>query len=321
MSDADSNHPQLPFRFLQWFCPRELREEIEGDLVQKYRRDKIHFGERRAKLRLVWNTIRFCRPGIILRNKFTIDITQAPMLRNYFKTAFRFFARHKTLSGINLFGLATGMCVSFLALLYVNFELSYDTYHAQADNITLAMTRGYTTFLTLTLSSEDLHGTLNSVARKWKELLPDTPFMYFFTDDAVAAQYKNDERFGKLAAWFAAVAVLVSCLGLLGLSAFSAAQRTREIGIRKILGAPVSRIIGLLTKDFMILVVIAFGIGAPLAWFGVNQWLEGFAYRVDVSWWVFLLTGFSMVVVAFLTISFNAARAAVVNPVDSLKTE
>lgn len=187
--------------------------------------------------------------------------------------------------------------------------------------MTLAMTQGYTTFLTLTLSPEDLSNTLNSLAVKWKELLPDTPFIYFFTDEALAAQYKNEERFGKLSAWLASIAVLVSCLGLLGLSALSAAQRTKEIALRKVLGAPVSGIIGLLTRDFMKLVAVAFGIGAPLAWFTVNQWLEGFAYRVDVSWWVFVLTGLAMALVAFATISFHAARAAVANPVDSLKND
>lgn len=200
-------------------------------------------------------------------------------------------------------------------------DFHFQSLREEVQPLTLRMTQGYTTFLTLTVSSQDLSNTINNLRQKWKELLPDTPFIYFFTDEAFHAQYMNDERFGKLAAWFATIAILISCLGLLGLSAFSAVQRTREIGIRKVLGASVSRIVSLLTKDFMLLVVIAFGIGAPIAWLGMRQWLQGFAYRIDVPWWTFALTGFGVVLAAFITISFQAIRAAFVNPVDSLKIE
>ena len=125
----------------------------------------------------------------------------------------------------------------------------------------------------------------------------------------------------KLSTYFAFLAIFISCLGLLGLVLFTAEQRTKEIGIRKVLGASVSSLFRLLSKDFLILVLLAFVIATPLAWWAMNKWLENFAYQVPISWSVFAIAGISALVVALLTISFQAIKAAMANPVKSLRTE
>ena len=145
--------------------------------------------------------------------------------------------------------------------------------------------------------------------------------IYFFADDAYNAQYKSETQFGKLFMCLAIIAILLSCLGLLGLSAFSTVQRTKEIGIRKVLGSSVSAIVRLLTKDFLKLILISFVIGVPIAWLGMNKWLQEFAYRINISWWIFALAGIFVIFIAFLTISFQAIKAAVANPVESLRSE
>ncbi|HNK30343.1 MAG TPA: FtsX-like permease family protein, partial [Ferruginibacter sp.] len=121
--------------------------------------------------------------------------------------------------------------------------------------------------------------------------------------------------------YFTMIAILICCIGLFGLAAFSAEQRVKEIGVRKVLGASVSGIVGLLSKDFLKLVFVAIVIASPLAWYIMNKWLQDFAYRVDISWWVFVVAGIGAVLIAFITIGFQAIRAATVNPVKSLRTE
>ena len=140
-------------------------------------------------------------------------------------------------------------------------------------------------------------------------------------NDRMQSAYENDIVLSRIINSFTLVAILISCLGLFGLSAFSAEQRNKEIGIRKVLGASVSGIVRLLSKDFIRLVVIAFVIAAPVAWWAVRQWLQGFVYRVSLSWWMFLSAAAAAMVIALLTVSFQAVKAAVANPVKSLKSE
>src|SRR3970040_1506076 len=135
MNDPNLHPPQWPLSLLRRFCPGKLYEEIEGHLLQRFFRDTTEHGAKSARRKFVRNAVWFFRPGIILRNKISPGAGQLPMFRNYFETAFRYFANHKIFSGINIFGLATGMCVSFLALLYVHFELSYDTYHQNEEYV------------------------------------------------------------------------------------------------------------------------------------------------------------------------------------------
>ncbi|QIP12925.1 FtsX-like permease family protein [Spirosoma aureum] len=162
---------------------------------------------------------------------------------------------------------------------------------------------------------------LASVETLWKQLNPKFPFSYRFADDEYQKLYKSEAVVGMLANYFAFLAIFISCLGLFGLSAFTAEQRTKEIGVRKVLGASVGGIVGLLSKDFLKLVLIAIVIASPLAWYAMNRWLQGFAYKLAIEWWIFALAGVLAVGIALVTISFQSIKAALMNPVKSLKTE
>jgi putative ABC transport system permease protein len=180
---------------------------------------------------------------------------------------------------------------------------------------------GFFTCLTLDLSSANIQQTINEVEKQWKQLAPGLPLIYFFEDEAYNKQYLAQQRFGSLFVCFSALAILISCLGLLGLSAFSTAQRKKEIGIRKVMGASVTSIAALLSKDFVRLVFMAFIVASPLAWWAMHSWLQGFAYRIQISWWVFVFSGSAALLIALLTVSFQSVKAALVNPVMSLKSE
>lgn len=175
--------------------------------------------------------------------------------------------------------------------------------------------------LSVNVTGKDISGTIRAIEDKWKSNIPNRPFNYYFLDEHFDEQYKAEERFGKLFFNFAVLAIFISCLGLLGLASYSTMQRTKEIGIRKVMGASVSNILNLLSKDFLILVGISFLLAAPLAWYFMYQWLKDFAYRTDLVWWVFAASGLLALVIALGTISFMAVRAAVANPVKSLRTE
>ncbi|MCB0633876.1 MAG: ABC transporter permease, partial [Lewinella sp.] len=150
---------------------------------------------------------------------------------------------------------------------------------------------------------------------------PLNPFEYHFADEEYARKFQNEERVGKLATFFAVLAVFISCLGLFGLASYMAEQRTKEIGIRKVLGASVVNLWQLLSKDFILLVLISCLLAAPLAYFFMKSWLTDYAYRTDLSWWVFALVGLLALVITMLTVSYQALRAALMNPVHSIKSE
>lgn len=155
----------------------------------------------------------------------------------------------------------------------------------------------------------------------WKKYNPGYPFDYNFLDQTYDRMYRSEQRTGQLFNFFAGVAILVCCLGLFGLAAFTAEQRTKEIGVRKVLGASVASIVTLLSKDFLKLVLIAIVIASPIAWWAMNQWLNDFAYKIDIAWWVFALAGLLAVGIALLTVSFQSIKAALTNPVKSLRSE
>ena len=162
---------------------------------------------------------------------------------------------------------------------------------------------------------------LTSLESLSKQLNPKFPFTYTFADAEYENLYKSEAVVGSLANYFAFLAIFISCLGLFGLSAFTAEQRTKEIGVRKVLGASVPNIIGLMSKDFLKLVLIAIVIASPIAWYAMNQWLQGFEYRLDITWWIFALAGVLAIVIALLTVSFQSVKAALMNPVKSLRSE
>jgi putative ABC transport system permease protein len=171
------------------------------------------------------------------------------------------------------------------------------------------------------VSSDHLPATISAIENKWNTLIPAKPFSYFFLDEYFNEQYKSEQRFGKLFLNFAVLAIFISCMGLLGLASYSTMQRTREIGIRKVLGASVPNIVNLLSKDFLMLVGIAIIIASPIAWFGMHKWLQDFAYRIPISWWIFAIAAAAAAIIAVLTVSFQAIKAAVTNPVLSLRSE
>jgi putative ABC transport system permease protein len=162
---------------------------------------------------------------------------------------------------------------------------------------------------------------VSAIEKAWKLYNPAFPPDYLFADDFMKEQYQAELTVEKLARVFAFLAIFISCLGLFGLAMFMAEQRTKEIGVRKVMGASVSNIIGLFSKDFIRLVALAAMIAFPVAWWLMNDWVHNFAYNVGVSWWIFLLAALIAVGVALLTVSFQAIKAAIANPVKSLRTE
>jgi len=175
--------------------------------------------------------------------------------------------------------------------------------------------------VSINVDGHNLPTTIASIERLWKRILPDKPFSYFFLDEYFDKQYRAEDRFGRLFMYFAVLAIFISCLGLMGLAAYSTMQRTKEIGVRKIVGASTGSIVFLLSKDFLKLVGWAFLIAAPLAWFFCHGWLQGFAYRIDIYWWIFITAGLMASLIALITISFQAIKAAMTNPIVSLRTE
>ncbi len=171
------------------------------------------------------------------------------------------------------------------------------------------------------LATKDISSTLQSVKKIFEHTFPDFVFEYKFLDDKIDSFYKQEDQLSQLYKIFAALAIFLSCLGLYGLASFMAAQRTKEVGIRKILGATTGNIIYLFSKEFIILIAIAFAIAAPIAWYYMHQWLQDYAYRIHISGWLFVAGGLVTIMIALATISFRAIKAATANPVKSLRTE
>ena len=175
--------------------------------------------------------------------------------------------------------------------------------------------------LIVNVEGHNIPNTVAAIERIWKQMLPDKPFNYFFLDEHFDRQYRAEDRFGRLFLYFAFLAILISCLGLMGLASYSTVQRTKEIGVRKIVGASVRSIVVLLSKEFLILVGISFLLAGPAAYYFLHGWLQGFAYRIPIYWWIFAAAAVTALLVAVLTVSFQAIKAAVANPVESLRTE
>jgi putative ABC transport system permease protein len=200
-------------------------------------------------------------------------------------------------------------------------DFHFRSLQQQINPLSLRMSREYYNLLSVNISPVNLPATIAAIEKKWKELIPSWPFNYYFMDEFFDRQYRAEDRFGKLFLNFSILAILISCLGLVGLASYSAMQRTKEIGIRKVMGASVANIVGLLSKDFLKLLPIAALIAFPVAGFVMNNWLQDFAYRESLPWWAFVLAGVLATVVALFTIGFQAIKAAVANPVKSLRSE
>jgi putative ABC transport system permease protein len=155
----------------------------------------------------------------------------------------------------------------------------------------------------------------------WNRLVPDQPFEYSFLDDHFNTMYRSDEQVGQVVGILAGLAIFISCLGLFGLAMYTTELRVKEIGIRKVLGASVGQLVALLSGHFLKLVAVAFVLAAPLAWWALGRWLDNFAYRIDIGWWVFALAGLLATGIALLTVSYQSVKAALTNPIKSLRNE
>lgn len=176
-------------------------------------------------------------------------------------------------------------------------------------------------YYSIKIASGNLTATIAAIKKHWARYFPGDPFNYTFLDETFSEQYKADILFGKVFGIFAFLAILIACFGLLGLSAYNVLQRTKEIGIRKVLGASARSILLLLSKDFMKLILVALLLAIPVGWYIMHQWLQDFAYRISIGWWIFAVAGFLALLVALLTVILQAARAVVTNPVKSLRSE
>jgi len=171
------------------------------------------------------------------------------------------------------------------------------------------------------LATTNMSSTLQAVKTIWEQTFPNFVYEYRFLDDKIASFYKQENQLSQLYKIFAIIAIFLSCLGLYGLVSFMAVQRVKEVGIRKVLGASVGSVIYLFSKEFIILVAIGFVIASPIAWYFMDKWLQDYVYRINISWWIFLVGGISAVIIALITVSFQAIKAALANPVKSLRTE
>ena len=176
-------------------------------------------------------------------------------------------------------------------------------------------------YYSLKVKGADLPATLARTESAWKQYFPNDPYSYFFLDEFFDRQYKVDMLFGKVFGLFTLLAIFIACLGLFGLASYVVTQRTKEIGIRKVLGASVVGVAGLLAKDFLKLVLVAIALASPLAWWAMQKWLQDFAYHIDIQWWMFVTAGMAAIFIAGLTVSFQSIRAALANPVKSLRSE
>jgi putative ABC transport system permease protein len=171
------------------------------------------------------------------------------------------------------------------------------------------------------LSGDNASLSLQSLEKTWKERVTHRPFEYHFLDEDYAALYKAEQRTAGVFTSFSLLAILLACLGLFALTAYTMVQRTKEIGIRKVLGATLADILALVSKDFLLLVLLALLIAAPLAFFAARKWLDSFSYKVNLQWWVFIVAGLVTTFIAFVTISLQAIKTALANPVKNLRTE
>lgn len=171
------------------------------------------------------------------------------------------------------------------------------------------------------VNTTDIKQLVSNIESKWKAMAPGMPFSYQFMDESFDNMYRVEQRTGKLGLTLAIIAILIACLGLFGLATYTAEQRIKEIGVRKVLGATISNIVSMLSKDFVVLVVISSVFAIPLAWWAMNRWLQDFAYRISIGWWVFAAAGIIALLIALITVSSQAVKAALANPVKSLRTE
>jgi putative ABC transport system permease protein len=199
-------------------------------------------------------------------------------------------------------------------------DFNFESLHKPVEALLIGYARGGNR-LSVKIDMGHVDEAISHIENTWKSIVPNVPLQYSFIDESLAKQYGNEKKMEGIFYGFSGISLLIACMGLFGLSIFVVERKVKEIGVRKVLGASVSGIVALLSKDFMKLVLIAFLIACPLSWTFMNNWLQDFAYRIDIGWSVFALAGLVALLIALLTVSFQAIKAAIANPVDSLRTE
>jgi len=199
-------------------------------------------------------------------------------------------------------------------------DFNFESLHKPVDALLIGYL-GAANQLSLKIDATHIHDAINHLSKTWKQVVADVPLEYVFVDDRLAEQYGNEQKMEGIFYGFSLLSLLIACFGLFGLTTFVVERKTKEIGIRKVLGANASGIVGLLSRDFLKLVFVSLIIATPLAWFFMNNWLRDFAYRVRIQWWVFVAAGAIAILIALLTVSIQSVRAAIANPVKSLRTE
>jgi putative ABC transport system permease protein len=199
-------------------------------------------------------------------------------------------------------------------------DFHFESLHKPVEALMIEYSRGGNR-LSLKIDARHTDEAINHLQKIWKASVPAMPLEYDFVDESIAKQYGNEQKMQGIFYTFAGLSLLIACLGLFGLSIFVVERKVKEIGIRKVLGASIAGIVGLLSKDFLKLVLIAAFIASPLAWYFMHKWLQDFAYRVNIGWWVFAVSGIVALLIALITVSFRSVKAAIANPVKSLRTE
>jgi len=199
-------------------------------------------------------------------------------------------------------------------------DFNFSSMHDKVGPLVIELGENYGR-IAMRINTRNIPSLISQVENKWNGMAPGQPFSYTFLDADFNKVYNAEQRTGKLFITFAVFAIFIACLGLFGLVTYAAEQRIKEIGIRKVLGATIGEIVTMVSKDFLKLVLIASVIAFPIAWWGMNKWLQSFAYRINISWWVFALAGLLTIAIALITVSFQAIKAAIANPVKSLRTE
>jgi len=200
-------------------------------------------------------------------------------------------------------------------------DFNFESMRQEVTPLCLVLGKYNSTIVSVKISGADTKNAITYAANVWKSFSPNQPFRYTFLDESFANMYANVQRTGSIFTSFAVLAIIIACLGLFALSAFMAEQRYKEIGIRKVLGASVGGITTMLSKDFVKLVIISIIIATPIAYWAMTKWLQDFAYRISISWWMIAIAGLAAIVIALLTISFQSIKAALMNPVKALRTE
>jgi putative ABC transport system permease protein len=200
-------------------------------------------------------------------------------------------------------------------------DFHFRSFHEPINPLVIFLDKRMLSVIFVKISAQNVASTINHLQTTWRQRITHRPFEYHFLDEDYDNLYKAEQRTAGVFSTFSSVAILLACLGLFALSAFELVKRTKEIGIRKVLGATIADLVKLLTKDFLRLVIIACLVAFPIAWYVTNKWLQDFTYRIDIQWWMFAIAGITTLLIALITLSYQAIKTALANPVKSLRTE